>query len=222
MDALLNLCRAFGLSGAAGLNAYIPLLVVSVMQNQHKLTLAKPYEFMGEWWFIAILVVLLIIELVVDKIPGADHVNDVIHTAIRPTAGAILFAAEAGNITSVHPAVWIIIGLLMSGGVHATKALARPVVNLGSAGIGAPVVSVVENFISMVLSIVAILLPIFGVILMAVFGWMLYKIFRKFFGTQRPEAIESTVVTASAVKIEATAVEAGSSGQRPAGWGGGV
>jgi uncharacterized membrane protein len=196
MDALTNLCSAFGLSGAAGLNAYIPLLVVSIMQNQHKIALAKQYEFMGQWWFIAILVVLLIIELVVDKIPGADHVNDIIHTAIRPTAGAIIFAAEGGNISWVHPGVWIALGLLTSGGVHAAKAIARPMVNVSSAGIAAPVVSAVENFVSTILSIVAVLVPILGVLLMGVFGWMLYKIFRQFFGRRVQPALEPVIVTA--------------------------
>src|SRR4051812_27724382 len=115
MDLFLNFASGLGLSGAAGLNAYIPMLIVSIMANRGMIHLAKNYEVMGSWWVIAILVVLCIVELVVDKIPGADHINDVVQTFLRPTAGAILFASQAGVISGVHPSVWIVIGLLMSG-----------------------------------------------------------------------------------------------------------
>jgi len=140
--------------------------------------LAKP-------WCIAILVCLLIVEIIVDKIPGADHINDMVHTLIRPAAGAVLFASEAGVITQVHPGVWMALGLILSGSVHGTKALARPVVNIATAGLGAPVVSVVEDFVSATLAIVAVLVPILGVILLAIFAWMLWKLFRRFFGKGR-------------------------------------
>jgi Domain of unknown function (DUF4126) len=180
-----SLCTALGLSGAAGLNAYIPLLTVALMQNRHVISLAKPYDVMGEWWVIAILVVLLVVEIIVDKVPGADHVNDIIQTAVRPTAGAILFASQHGAIPWAPPWLLAIVGLLLSGGIHAGKSVARPVVNLGTAGMGAPIVSLVEDLVSTVLSLVAILLPILAVILMAVFGWMLWKLFGRFFGQEK-------------------------------------
>ena len=223
MQELMNICSAFGLSGAAGLNAYIPLLTVAIMQNRHVISLAKPYDVMGEWWVIAILAVLLAVELVVDKVPGADHVNDVIHTAIRPAAGALIFASQMGHVSWVHPAVWVVVGLLMSGGVHAGKAVSRPIVNVGTAGIGAPVVSAIENVVSATLSIVAIVAPIVGVILLVLFGWMLVGMFRKFFGGWRRER---RVCRVPAVPVEAAgetgAVTGGRSAAAAGRWGGGV
>ena len=197
MDALLNICSAFGLSGAAGLNAYIPLLTISVMHKCGVIALAKPYDVMGQWWVIILLAVLLAVELVADKIPGVDHVNDIIHSLIRPTAGALIFAAEMGHVTSVHPGVWLTIGLLLSGSIHAGKAIVRPIINIGTAGIGAPLVSTVENAVSITLSVVAVLAPILGVILLLVFGWLLLILFRRFFGKRRlvappqPATVES-------------------------------
>ena len=35
---------------------------------------------------IIVILILLPIELVADKIPGLDHVSDIVHTAIRPVA----------------------------------------------------------------------------------------------------------------------------------------
>jgi hypothetical protein len=108
----------------------------------------------------------------------------------------------------------------MSGGVHTGKAVARPVVNVGTAGVGAPIVSLVEDLVSVVLSIVAILLPILAAVLLGLFGWMLWKLFRRFFGGpgRRPKGIAVAVA----------AVPVGRGGREPAelpagrDWGGGV
>ena len=51
-------------------------------------------------------------------------------------------------------------GVLIALCVHGVKATARPVVNATTAGFGAPVVSTVEDVGSVVMSLVAILLPI--------------------------------------------------------------
>src|SRR4030042_3648235 len=63
MDSLLGVLSAFGLSASAGLNAYIPLLVVALMA---KLTpwikLSAPWDTLTSWWVIGILGVLLLIE----------------------------------------------------------------------------------------------------------------------------------------------------------------
>jgi hypothetical protein len=211
MNELLNLSSAFGLSGAAGLNAYIPLLTLGIMQRTGTVHLSSPYSTLGEWWCIAILGVLLAVELVVDKIPGADHINDVVHTFIRPTAGAIVFAAQAGHVSWIHPGVWVAIGLLTSGSMHATKAIARPVVNVGTAGLGAPVISTVENAFSVTLSILAILFPILALALLIFFAWLIYKFLRKLFRAR--SAATQMEITATQVRVQAPSEE---------NWGGGV
>ena len=222
MQTLWDICSAFGLSSAPGLNAYIPLLTVAIMQNRHVIALAKPYDMMGEWWVIAILAVLLVIELIVDKVPGVDHVNDLIHTAIRPAAGALIFASQMGHVQWVHPGVWIVLGLLMSGGVHAGKSVSRPIVNLSTAGIGAPVVSAIENVVSATLSIMAIVAPILAVILMVLLGWMLVMLFRRFFGGWRKEK-RGYRVRAVPVQAAGESADGGmSETAKERGWGGGV
>lgn len=158
-QAFLSLATAFGLSTAAGLNAYIPLLVVAVLARTTSLiTLNEPYDAMSSWWVIGALAVLLAIEILVDKIPAADTVNDVIHTFIRPTAGAILFAA-ATNVIGLHPALAAICGVILAGGVHAAKTGGRPVVAATTAGLGNPVVSTIEDVVSFVTSLLAVVAP---------------------------------------------------------------
>ena len=161
MDALLNVFTAFGLSTSAGLNAYLPLLVVALLARFTDLiTLKPPWDTLESWWVIGVLAVLLLIEVVVDKVPAVDSINDAIQTFIRPVAGAVLFAASAGVITDAHPVLALIRGLLVAGGVHAVKATARPVVTATTVGVGNPVVSTAEDVVSLLLALLAILLPI--------------------------------------------------------------
>jgi len=158
-NAFLSLATAFGLSTSAGLNAYIPLLVVALLARFTPLvTLNKPYDALSSWWVIGTLGVLLVIETLVDKVPAADTVNDIIQTFIRPAAGAILFAATTHTI-GLHPVVAAICGVLLAGSVHIVKAGGRPVVAVATAGVGNPIVSTIEDVISFVTSLLAIVAP---------------------------------------------------------------
>lgn len=177
MDALLNVFTAFGLSSSAGLNAYLPLLVVALVARFTDLiTLNSPWDALESWWVIGVLTVLLLIEIFVDKIPAVDSINDGIQTFVRPVAGAILFAASAGVVGDAHPVLALICGLLVAGGVHAVKATARPVVTATTAGVGNPVVSTMEDVLSLVVAVLAILLPVLGLVfLFLVLFWFIRR-----------------------------------------------
>ena len=158
-QAFLSLATAFGLATAAGLNAYIPLFIVALLSRISSLvTLSEPYDGLSSWWVIGTLAVLMIIEILVDKIPVADTVNDVIHTFIRPTAGALLFAAST-KVIGLHPVLAALCGVIVAGGVHAVKSGARPVVTATTAGVGDPIVSTIEDVVSFVTSLLAVIAP---------------------------------------------------------------
>ncbi|MFO7661858.1 MAG: DUF4126 domain-containing protein [Chloroflexota bacterium] len=184
LEAISGLSAAFGLAGSAGLNAYIPLLTVALAARfplaDPLIKLQTPYDLLGSWWAIGILAVLLVIEVLADKIPAVDSANDAIQTFVRPAAGAVLFAGSANVITDIHPILSLGAGLLVAGGVHATKAAARPVVTVTTAGIGNPVVSVLEDVVAIIVSLLAILLPILAALLLLVFiGFVLIFIRRR-------------------------------------------
>jgi len=180
-----GLGAAFGLSTSAGLNAYIPLLVVavagrlSIIAEWDLIKLSEPWDTLTSWWIIGLLLVLLIVEMTVDKIPAADTVNDIVQTAIRPAAGAILFAANASVVTDIHPVLALACGVLLAGGVHAVKATARPVVTTTTGGLGNPIVSILEDVLAVIISILSIIIPILmAAILLVVLltlGWLWYR-----------------------------------------------
>lgn len=162
MDVLTNVLAAFGLSGSAGLNAYLPLLIVALAARfTNWIELKAPWDALENGWVIVVLVILLGVEFFADKMPAVNHINDAIQTFVRPTAGAILFAASTSVIGAIHPAVALILGLLVAGGVHVAKsAVVRPLVTATTGGTANPVVSVVEDLIAAAVSILAIVLPV--------------------------------------------------------------
>ena len=179
MDIYTSIISGFGLSAPAGLNAWIPMLVTSVAAKIGWLKLTPPFDVLGETWVLVVLLVLVTIELFVDKIPAIDSINDIIHTVIRPAAGGILFAAQVGAIGGLDPTVGFILGLMSAGAVHAVKASSRPLVTTFSGGIFNPIVSMVEDIISAVTAVLALLAPLVAAFLMlsllGVAGWAIVR-----------------------------------------------
>ena len=162
VESVAGLFAAFGLSASAGLNAYVPLLIVALVARfTDWITLSETWEPLTSWWTIAVLVILGLIEFFVDKVPAVNHINDAIQTFIRPTAGAILFAASTSAVTNIHPVLAIIAGILVAGGVHVAKSVAvRPAVTATTAGAGNVPVSVAEDVTATLLSILSVVLPV--------------------------------------------------------------
>jgi hypothetical protein len=179
---------AFGLSASAGLNAYVPLFIVAMIGRfTDWIQLEPPWDTLTNGWVIAALVVLGTIEFFADKVPAVNHVNDVLQTFVRPAAGAVLFAASTGVATEIHPVVAIIAGLVIAGGVHAVKAAAvRPAVTATTGGAGNVPVSLAEDLIATILSILSIVVPVvIAVVLILVTSYVVWWLWRK---DERPSA----------------------------------
>ena len=159
--ALLQLPAAFGLAGATGLNATLPLLIVSLLTRMGLIHLAKPYDALSSDVAFWGLLVLAVVEFAVDKVPALDSVGHVLMLPVAATAGAILFASQTKTVTWVDPGLAVILSLLAgaatSAAVHVTRATVRPVANVVLLG---PPISLVEDAGSAALALTATLMPI--------------------------------------------------------------
>lgn len=170
IEAFSGIAGAIGLSTSAGLNAYLPMLVVALAARYTNLVqLNEPWNVLTSGWVIGVLAVLLLIEMTVDKIPAVDTLNDGIQTLGRPLAGAVLFAAGSGVVGELHPVLAFVAGLLIAGGVHTAKTVARPAVTAATGGMGNWLVSLVEDAVSIITAVLAILVPLLVLLLIAVF-----------------------------------------------------
>jgi hypothetical protein len=187
---MLEALTGTGLATAAGLNAYIPLLTVGALARYTDvISLPESWRWLEHPVVLAIVAALLVIEVVADKVPVVDHINDIVQTVVRPTAGGLVFGASASSETvtvnnpsdffSNHAWVPVVVGIVLSLAVHGVKASARQVINATTMGVGAPVVSTVEDGISVSMSIVAIVMPLLVLLLLVGVAALVWWVFRR-------------------------------------------
>lgn len=174
---MLEFLVGSGLATAAGLNAWMPLFVLGLADR-----FLPAVELPAGWAWLSsdvalwIVGVLLVVEIIADKIPAVDSVNDVIQTVVRPAAGGIAFGAgsSAETVRVDDPdlltgTAWvpIVIGVVIALAVHAVKAAVRPAANVATVGLAAPVISTVEDVTSLGLSVLAIVVPVVALVVIA-------------------------------------------------------
>ena len=178
---MLEFLTGAGLALSSGLNAYIPLLIVgSASRFTGLLELPEAWQWLANDWVLVALGVLLIVELVADKIPVVDHINDVLQTVVRPVAGGLAFGSgsTAETVAVTDPAAFfesqqwvpIAIGVVLALTVHAGKTATRATVTATTAGLATPLVSTVEDVGSVGLSFAAIVLPLLVVVALIALG----------------------------------------------------
>lgn len=158
--ALGSLLAAFGLSGAAGLNAWLPLLVTAALERLDVIELAEPFDQLSSTGGLIAIAVLFTLDFAGDKVPAVDHVLHTVGTAIAPASGALLFVGQTGLETEIPTGVAVILGALTAGSIHLGRASVRPASTATTGGAGNPVLSFIEDAVSAFLTAVALLLPV--------------------------------------------------------------
>jgi len=166
--ALGSILAAFGLSGAAGLNAWLPLLALGFGDRAGWVVLDSPYDALSSTPGMSVVGLLLVLDLIGDKIPALDSVLHVLGLVIAPASGAVLFAAQTDLTSDLNPAVAAILGAVTAGSLQAGRATVRPFVTASTAGIGNPAVSAAEDGTSLLLTLFAFVLPILAFLLVIV------------------------------------------------------
>ncbi len=167
---MLEILTGTGLAAAAGLNAYIPLLLMGIAGRIDWIQLPNGWLWLENEWVMVILGVLFIIEIIADKVPAVDSVNDWIQTAVRPASGGIVFAGgigtstvavdDPGNFFSSGAWIPVVIGIVLALLMSLAKSAVRPVANIATGGAAAPALSTAEDGASVVLVVLAIVAPV--------------------------------------------------------------
>jgi Domain of unknown function (DUF4126) len=183
MDTVAAYCTALGLSTAAGLNAYLPILAVGLFQRYTDLiTLPAPFDHLGDPVVLGIVAVIAALDFVGDKIPIVDHVLHAIGIAVAPLVGGILALATARAV-DLSPQLVVALGVVAALATHLARTAARPVSTATTAGAGNPIVSLGEDGVSGALSVTAVLAPVaaailaVGVLTAAVLLWRRWRVF---------------------------------------------
>ena len=156
-----SILTAAGLGIGAGINAYATLLVFGFLARwQPGLFHDDLAHFFARTPVLIVVGCLYAIEFVADKIPAIDHIWDLIHTFIRPAAGALVaWAAVSDRIPHGAVIVASVIAGGMALGAHVSKASVRGASTLTTAGLANPILSLFEDVFAFAAAIVAVLMP---------------------------------------------------------------
>src|SRR5512134_2199404 len=161
-EFLPALALAIALAASAGLRAWLPLFLAGGLARLGVLDLGSSFQFLASTKALVLFGVATAIELVGNKIPAVDHALDVIGTPLRPLAGAVLAASVLGTVTD--PLTSTVLGLAVGAPSalvpHVAKSALRAASSVATGGIANPALSFVEDAVSVVLLILAVLVPL--------------------------------------------------------------
>ena len=119
--AIGSVLSAFGLSGAAGLNPWLPLFTSALLDRLDVVELAPPFDQLSSTAGLVLLALLTAADFVGDKIPLVDHVLHLLGTVVAPVSGAILFTGQTGLETDLPTLLAVALGAVTAGTIHAGR-----------------------------------------------------------------------------------------------------
>ncbi|WP_193127811.1 DUF4126 domain-containing protein [Gulosibacter sediminis] len=176
---MLELLTGTGLAAAAGLGAFLPMLILGLLDRFTDLmTLPAAWDWLSSDIALVVIGGLTVLDLVADKIPAIDTVNDIVQTVVRPASGGIVFGAgtsaqtvsldEPSQFFSAHLWVAIALGAIIALVTHLTKTSTRAAVNAMTVGASAPLLSTGEDAMSFgLVASGAVLAPVLVLVLLA-------------------------------------------------------
>jgi uncharacterized membrane protein len=180
-EFLPALALAIALAASAGLRAWLPLLLAGGLARAGVLDLGDSFSFLASNKALVLFGVATVIELVGDKVPAVDHALDVIGTPLRPAAGALLAASVLGTVSD--PLTAMVLGTAVGAPTalvpHAAKAALRTVSTTLTGGLANPVLSLLEDALSLVTFVLAVLVPVLVVILTAITLFIALRLLRR-------------------------------------------
>jgi hypothetical protein len=161
-EFLPALALAIALAASAGLRAWLPLLLAGGLARLGVLDLGPSFQFLGSNKALFVLGAATLVEVVGDKIPAVDHALDVIGTPLRPAVGALLAASVLGTVAD--PLTAVVLGTAVGAPSalvpHAAKSALRAASTAATGGLANPLISLLEDAISIVTFVAAVLVPV--------------------------------------------------------------
>ena len=180
-EFLPALALAIALAASAGLRAWLPLLLAGGLARLGVLDVGPSFGFLASNEALVLFGVATVVELVGDKVPAVDHALDVIGTPLRPAAGALLAASVLGTVSD--PLTALVLGTAVGAPSalvpHAAKTALRTVSTTLTGGLANPVLSFLEDVLSLVTFVLAILVPVLVVVLMAITLFVALRLLRR-------------------------------------------
>lgn len=141
------------LAASTGLRAFITPFMLSVAGGMGWIQLSPELAWLGSPIAIGTLGLAIILEVLADKFPLVDHAMDTVHLLVKPATGALVAAILVDDQSPMLTwTVAMLGGGSLSGLTHLGKAGLRAGSTATTAGLGNPVISVIEDLIAVAVS----------------------------------------------------------------------
>ena len=175
METILGLCIGIGLSAACGFRVFVPLVVMSVASLMGWFEPMKGFEWLAMPSVCIALGFATLCEIGAYYVPWVDNLLDTVATPAAMLAGTLTtMAVSSGEMSQF--ATWaaaIIVGGGTAGVVQMSTVAARGVSTATTGGLGNFVIATGEWIGAIVLSVLAMIMPVFiavAVLILIVIG----------------------------------------------------
>jgi hypothetical protein len=176
-EGLSCLALAIALAACAGIRAWLPLLLAGTLARAGLLKLGASFEFIGSNKALAIFAVATLLEILGDKVPTVDHALDALGTVLRPAAGSLLAASVLWKVSD--PLTAMVLGAAVGAPAamvpHAAKSVLRAASTTLTAGVANPVLSFLEDVLTVTLFVLAIVVPLLVAALTAALAFLVLR-----------------------------------------------
>ena len=180
METVLSIFLGIGLAASVGFRVFLPLFALSLATYFGKWDLNESWLWIGSSTAVITLGIATVVEIIAYYIPVIDNALDTIAIPLATIAGT---AVMVSTVADLSPVITWALAIIAGGGTAAAVKSSASATRLGStvstAGFANPVVSTVETGTSIIMSIVAIFLPILAIIFVIFILFMIYKLYKK-------------------------------------------
>lgn len=191
MILIMSFFLGLGLAASAGFRVFVPLLAMSLAAHFNIMPLEESWAWVGSFPAIVALAIASVVEVLAYYIPWVDNMLDTISVPLAGIAGTMLMAVA---LTDVSPFIQWGLAIIAGGGaastISATSATTRMASSVATAGVGNPIVSTMETGTSIMLSIVSLVVPFFGFLMVVLIFFFIYKAYHSFKGKVKKKEVE--------------------------------
>ena len=181
METLLGVALGIGLAAAAGLRVFVPVFGAGLAAHLGALPLNPSFAWVGTTPALIAFGTATLLEIVAYYVPWLDHALDVVATPASVAAGIL---ASAAVITDLPPLLTWAVAIVGGGGaagiMQMLSVTTRVKSTLTTGGLANPVVATAETAGSIVVSALAIAIPLAALLILVLVGVVLFRLRRRF------------------------------------------
>ena len=177
MNTTIAIFSGVALAAACGFRVFVPLLAMSLASRFELIHFSEGFAWVGSDAAMLAFAIASALEIAAYYLPWIDNLLDSIATPLSVVAGAIVMASFVADMDPLFKWTMILIaGGGLAGFVQSSTVTARAISTGTTGGLANPLIATAEVGGSAILSVIALLLPIAGLILVVFL--LLYAFFK--------------------------------------------